>query len=382
MSTAAFLVSEPQRPTTKTKVLTGSGSLLLDSLRIIAALTVLVSHGYDQWFPTAGQGAGDTGKLAHAAVVIFFVLSGFVIAYTTTSRNRGPRDYAVARLSRLSSVVLPALAFTVVIQFVVSFFDPGINAHNWIIKYILTASFLNEIWFLSAAPYICRSLWSLGFEFWYYVIFGAYFFRRQMKWGTLLVLLLCVFAGPKILLMMPIWIAGCFAFWLPSPKINRTAAWATVFGLLALAVIMALILPSFPKSIGTKPFFFANQFVTDWAVGLLVALALWCIPFENWRQTQPLKTQWVRKLADLTFPIYVLHLPILVLFRMLFPFQVANAAQLSLALTGSFILSLVLGIFLERQRPVWVRFFKWFFSAGKHFVAKLMPAPQTSSKQA
>lgn len=385
MNTAATLSTEPQR-TAKTKVLTGPGSLLLDSLRIIAALTVLVSHGYDQWFPSTQEGAADAGKLAHAAVVIFFVLSGFVIAYTTTSRNRGPQQYAVARFSRLCSVVLPALLITAIIQVIIAKINPQLNAlytrNPASVRYFLAGTFLNESWFLSAAPPLNRPLWSLSFEFWYYAIFGAWIFRGKKTVGIIIFLLVCALAGPKILLMMPIWLMGCVSFWIPTPKLKTGAAWVIVFSSLVISVLAMIYLPSFPKAIGTAPFYFANQFATDWVVGLFIGLALWVLPLGAGFAVQAKWIGWFRKFADLTFPIYVLHHPLLVLFRAVVGFEVRDTTQLWMAIVSAFILSALIGLLLESQRPVWVRFFKWLFSSGRNFIGKFIPAVQTPSRQA
>ena len=84
-----------------------STSVFLDGLRVLAALTVFAGHCvlllYHGGFPLAG----------HVAVIVFFVLSGYVIAYSTLSRpGMSAKRYTVARLSRLYSVVGPALLLT------------------------------------------------------------------------------------------------------------------------------------------------------------------------------------------------------------------------------------------------------------------------------
>jgi peptidoglycan/LPS O-acetylase OafA/YrhL len=45
----------------------------------------------------------------HHAVIVFFVLSGFVISYTTDRKDRTFGVYVINRLTRLWSVVIPAL---------------------------------------------------------------------------------------------------------------------------------------------------------------------------------------------------------------------------------------------------------------------------------
>jgi peptidoglycan/LPS O-acetylase OafA/YrhL len=159
----------------KPRVITGSTSVVLDSLRIAAALTVLVFHLFYHWF----EKLNITHKLdqaAHMAVVVFFVLSGYVIAYTTTVNNRGGLKYMQARFSRLYSVVIPALIITAVCEIIIHMYSPALQAHfsrgtSWP-RYIISGLFINEIWFFSAAPPVNGPLWSLSYEynFWLLVL--------------------------------------------------------------------------------------------------------------------------------------------------------------------------------------------------------------------
>jgi peptidoglycan/LPS O-acetylase OafA/YrhL len=69
--------------------------------------------------------------------------------------------------------------------------------------------------------------------------------------------------------------------------------------------------PFIPYKIGYKPLYYANQFVTDWAVGLFIAATLWILPTGDHLSTELKFANWFRKAADLTFPLYVLHFPLI-----------------------------------------------------------------------
>lgn len=100
----------------------GHKFLSLDGLRGIAALSVVAGH-YADFF------GGNPLPGAHIAVDIFFMMSGFVIAYSYDDRLRGElsvRQFAVVRIIRLAplywlgtsiSVVAIAAALTVGIRF-------------------------------------------------------------------------------------------------------------------------------------------------------------------------------------------------------------------------------------------------------------------------
>ena len=357
-----------------------SASLVLDMLRLGAALTVLFAHAQDMWLPSTTQDASRPGEAAHSAIVVFFVLSGFVIAHTTSARQRGLGEFLQARWSRLFSMVVPALLLTAIVEFVVrAQGDPGLVAEYvrgaFGPRYMVTGLFLNETWFFSAAPPANGALWSLSFEFWYYMIFGLWFCTGRGWRSWLLALAACLVAGPKILLMMPIWLMGCAACLLPRPALRAPLRWAGVALALGAAAFVVARVPPWPYPIGVPPFFFANEFVTDTASGLCVAIALWLLPAgPSAVAGGPIDR--FRALADLTFPIYVLHFPLLILWRVCFGLRVEDRGQYALALTSVLIVAAILGLVLERQRPRWRRAFAWLFAAAGRFLPR--PGPRAT----
>jgi peptidoglycan/LPS O-acetylase OafA/YrhL len=353
----------------KPRVIIGNSSIFLDALRIGAALTVLYIHAFDRWFPTLAHPHNEPGEPSHAAVVIFFVLSGYVIAHTTISRNRGAVMYAQARLSRLCSIVIPALVITAVIAFIINQTNPQVliefsRGHEWV-RYIASGLFVNELWFYSSAPPLNGSLWSLSFEFWYYAIFGLWFFRKGGWKSFLLPVAAVLIAGPKIVAMMPVWLLGYAAYILPRPSVKAITAWFLVLIALFVGWLAVSYVPFIPYKIGYAPLYYANQFVTDWLVGLFIAAALWILPTGNHLSTELKFANWFRKGADLTFPLYVLHFPLLVLWKALFGLKENDTTQLWEVLISVLVSASLLGVLLEMQRPMWTRFFKRLLGASK-----------------
>ncbi|WP_460911807.1 acyltransferase family protein [Spirosoma areae] len=346
----------------KRRTIDGGSSIILDSLRILSALIVVVHHANMQWLTNYYDIAELSNNLSHAAVVVFFVLSGYLIAYTTTSNNRGFIQYTVARLSRLYSTVAPALLLTAIIEIVVNIIDPALamdytRGSSWP-RYALSIVFCNEIALFSAAPPINGPLWSLSFEFWYYTIFGLWFYRSSNWKSLLLPIGACLIAGPKILLLMPIWLCGFMAYQLPRPKITTKISWLFVFLFLFIAAIGTTYLPAFPFPLGQRPFYLANRFITDWAIGIFVALALWYLPYQE-RSSKSKGIKLLRTVADLSFPLYVLHYPLLVLWRAVFGWRPNDVVQMCQAIVSVILLATLIGLFLESQRNNWARFFRW-----------------------
>jgi peptidoglycan/LPS O-acetylase OafA/YrhL len=280
-------------------------------------------------------------------------------------------QYAQARLSRLCSIVIPAIIITACIHGIVAIVNPevllkysrGLSA----LRYLLSSLYLNELWLFSAAPPLNGSLWSLSFEFWYYAIFGLWFFRKPGIKSKLILILAIVIAGPKIILMMPIWIMGYLAYRIPPPNISRAMAWSLVGLAFLSGVLVAAYLPPLPYVIHLKPLYYANQFFTDWVIAIFVATALWMLPSGNSNQPISKRAKLFRKIADLTFPLYVLHFPLLVLWRATIGIQYDSFGQLCVAITFVLVTAAIIGYFLEKQRPLWSRLFKWLLTNGRNF---------------
>jgi peptidoglycan/LPS O-acetylase OafA/YrhL len=97
-------------------------SVYLDLIRFLAGLAVLLGHASYARF--RGEWLQGIGFLKHDAVIVFFVLSGYVIAYVATHKEDDIIDYSISRFARLYSVVLPALLLTVFLDNWGALLDP------------------------------------------------------------------------------------------------------------------------------------------------------------------------------------------------------------------------------------------------------------------
>lgn len=300
-------------------------SLLLDLVRGLAALVVLMGHViafgmYTGPFPFAEQ-------MAHNAVVVFFILSGLVIAHSVIGRGTSARDYIIARASRIVPVAVFAVAFSLAAFLFARWAGLG---EGMVPPYDRAdaATVLLPLVFLSEGP-LGQGLvwnpayWSLAYEVWFYALFGAAVFLRG--WLRVLVLgCFAVIAGWKILLMMPIWLMGAaLVHWqhrlilplklaplvlVPGVAVAILAdAWATP-GVLAFSGWLGMHY----EDLG-----FTRYVLTDTAMGLGIALV-----FIGLRPVAevlaPLLERVARPvhwLAGCSFTLYLLHTPILLLIR-------------------------------------------------------------------
>ncbi|MCW2118494.1 acyltransferase family protein [Flavobacterium sp. 7A] len=338
-------------------------SLFLDFVRIFAALLVVYGHAVMMFF---GDIEGDrliVSNMRHFAVVLFFVLSGYVIGFTTKSNNRGAQQYAVARLSRLYSMVLPALVISFIIEMILNYIALK-NIHVDVIsvvRYLITATFMNELWLFSSAPRINVVLWSVSFEFFFYLIFGVYLYTKDKKKKVLFTILACLFAGPKILLMFPIWIAGYLAF-IYDDKLARFKNSFTFLLFLFFTFASYVALEPLPYVIGYKPLYFANQFCTDLISGILFAVTIFLFPTNLQMTISDKFVKQFRTVADFTFPIYVLHYPILQLCKVVLNNAGDMQLQFYVSILVSLFFSVVFGYFFNKYRILWTTLFEKIFN--------------------
>lgn len=340
------------------KEISGAKSIALDIFRIAAAMTVFIHHAIIQW----GFARYLDKDWGHTAVIVFFVLSGYVIAYTTFKNKRSWKQYAQARLSKLYSVLIPCLIITSLVQLYVYYNSPslfeGYSRGDSFIRYILSALYLNEIWFFSAAPPINGPLWSLSFEFWYYCLCGVCLYARSTKFFYLLLAGICLLAGPKILLMLPVWIMGYFAYRMPEPGIGCRLRWGIGILCMLMPLFLMEILPAMPFTLGRRPLYFANQFFTDYVIGFTLAAGIWLLPnMETEKLVQHRLNAVVRMLANLTFPLYLLHAPLFILYRSIFGTDAGNLAAMLAAIAVVLMVSLGIGYFINKTHIYWKKCF-------------------------
>src|SRR5207237_877748 len=122
----------------------------------------------------------------HIAVMFFFVLSGYLIAYALQKDpdgKHGFKDYALDRFSRIYSVLPSAIALTIVLDFVgrahaVSYANPDLYPQTGFVYRLLANLFSLQGIFghriqLGSNP----ALWSIGYEVWFYVAAGLIYYR-------------------------------------------------------------------------------------------------------------------------------------------------------------------------------------------------------------
>lgn len=317
----------------RAEVLPESASLLLDILRFSLAVLVVVGHISE---PPFSHGWPDVIGWANGAVPGFFVLSGFMIRYVTQTRERDGRRYCISRISRIYSVVVPAIAFTVVCDAVsravnLPFYASVTRPEAWIEvpgRIGVHLLFLGQVWGHTTLLLSNRPFWSMGYEVPYYVLFGMLsFLQGWRRWVSISAAGL-VF-GPQILFLLPLWWSGCWLYdlWQWSRSAEHPG-WME--GALGVAAAVSMVVFAVPvhgasalerMSAFTNPLLWLHQPVGratmfQYAAGLVFFCLLLLLLTVSDAVALPRDTPWarrVRQVAEGTFTLYLFHFPLLVL---------------------------------------------------------------------
>jgi peptidoglycan/LPS O-acetylase OafA/YrhL len=334
-------------------------SLYIDLVRVCAALVVMLGHFSARHVSGGLFWQFVDHDLGHTSVVLFFVLSGYVIAYSAQERERTLKHYLISRISRVYSVALPALLLSLLLAWMLKahypayfehameLFPPWTQVGDLLAQFIIAGTFLNEIWFVHSHPLIDGPYWSLTYEVWYYAIFGAYWYLTAgRRWFV--TILLCAVAGPKILAMMPLWLFGVAAWRFPL-RSGQSAHW-----LLLIASSAALCLLVMNPVTNMHPhagslYWAVDYRDIDYPIGLAFALQLATLSGLRAPIAAVAGTQ-IKAAASYTFSIYLFHMPLLTFLGAVIPGRAEQSWHRLSLLAATSVGILLLGTLTEQKR--------------------------------
>jgi len=323
--------------------LTSASSAHLDLIRAAAAWAVMWGHLRALFFVDF-QHLEHRNKLlsalylltgfAHQAVMVFFVLSGFLISSAIIKRHVSGtwswRDYSIDRSSRLYVVLIPGLLFGLLWDKAGSslFASTGLytrplDGFGFAIARdgITVGNFVGNLFFLQtiACPTFGSNgpLWSLANEFWYYVLFpvalsaGIAWVNKSLQRAiplTVLMIVVAIFVGYQILTGFFIWMAGVALVLAYSRFTIRPHGWLLpTYLLISIAVLVSCLTAvraGSPSWLGG-----------DFAVGIAFTLFLFGILQIDLGIRHTYYPRIAHVLAGFSYSLYVLHFPLLLFLR-------------------------------------------------------------------
>ncbi len=339
-------------------------SVYIDLLRVLAALTVFATHDLNQFNGCYGnKTCGFIPILlpfhaGHIAVIVFFVISGYVITYVAATREHTVVDFAVSRLARIYSVALPALLLVTVVDLLLISVGKTANVpiyqfhEPW--KYIpLFVTFTTDIWSIGEPTLSAVPFWSLGYEVWYYVIFAALFYiSGRTRWMYALPIFL--FLGPKLWALFPIWGMGSLLYRLHRRGFpTMSVATARIVMAVTIAVLVAVVELNLTVPVdrwidGLSDGWIllhlreSQWFLSDTLLAPVIAGNLFAARYARLgfgRLNAP-----IRILASFSFTLYLMHWPLLEFWRFYIGLDAVAATFAALCCVG------LLGLLTEQQK--------------------------------
>ncbi|MBF6568682.1 MAG: acyltransferase [Candidatus Binataceae bacterium] len=339
----------------------------LDALRGIAAIAVLGFHFRGTFFVDLDPARAGwllrlfyfMTDLGHQAVMIFFVLSGYLIGASVLRNFHEQRwswqPYLINRLSRLWTVLIPALVLGALWDRGGMFwFGTGGIYGGKVVNASISAPILpasNAITMLGNALFLQRvlvptfgsngPLWSLTYEFWYYILFPLLLLmvwpgnRKDSRIAGLAGFSIVVVGlGSTISRAFAIWLMGAGLNFLPTiEKLNRKT--------IRLGTL-ALFFPALVPSAHHAPFL-RYSLLNDLWVGGFTTLLIYILLQDRRTSVGGRYPDLDARVAGFSYTLYLVHLPLLVFLKALILPHSRWQMDVWSILTGGIIIAAILG---------------------------------------
>jgi peptidoglycan/LPS O-acetylase OafA/YrhL len=307
-------------------------SVHLNAIRGAAALIVLLGHARSLFFssftansqpvPAANYVArGNHTTVGEEAVIVFFVLSGYLVGGSVIrSVQNGTwswKSYLFKRITRLWVVLIPALFFGISLDVLgMHLFESATSIYagpaSTLVPHDLAARlswkviaanalFLQGI--LSPTAGTNNSLWSLAYEWWYYLQFPLLMlaFSKTTKPSIRVLYLASLlgsafFVGTEIVALFPTWLLGAAIAALPVTKLSKAFA----IPLLTFSISCLVLVKRFDVS----------RYGAAWGVAIAFSLILFCAVRQRGSCTNIVYRRVAGFFSDISYTLYLIHLPL------------------------------------------------------------------------
>jgi peptidoglycan/LPS O-acetylase OafA/YrhL len=332
--------------------MTGNRVIRLDGLRFLAAISVVMFH-----YAFRGEAAGvmpslglpdwfaGLSKYGYLGVNLFFMISGFVIAWS--AHERPALEFAAARLARLYPAHLAALTLTFAVTLYAG--SPHFSA-NW-------AQYAANLTMLAPSlghPFMDGAYWSIVLELFFYAwvflflalgLFEKHCTRIVLSWLALALFNEHFFHNKLVQVIFLTEFAGYFAAGILMYR------WRTGLADIATLPLLALSLGlSIRTSLNLLPVIGAD-YQTEFSsllVGVLVAALYGVLYLATSSRPSSLCPRIVLPLGAISYPLYLLHQHIGYIAFAKLQGSLSGFAALSLVTLGVFALALLVWLYVEK----------------------------------
>jgi len=314
----------------------------LDFLRFALALTVTVGHLSQHYFQATWP---NLDAFSAYAVGGFFVLSGYTIrAITQRSDGFAVDLFLTDRASRLLSVSVLALLLTIVADVMSYWMAPSFYTSQFgqttsmpFTRIVLNLLLVSQLYGQDVSPFSNSPFWSLSYEAGFYAIWAAWMYWRRAGGSVLVLGVTLIFFGPNIVALLPFWLLGVLLYDIGRMSVQarrRVVILACLLGLLAgiafsfygtLSLDAVKYVKVCLKEAIAMLFGLMQLDSARVTVGIMAgAISFFCVLIPVLFFADRLSVEYAvpksvsalaRRLGELTFPLYLIHFPLLVLAR-------------------------------------------------------------------
>ncbi len=304
-------------------------SILFNFFRGLSAYAVLLSHLWQIiWDRNNSDHTSILYICAANAVMAFFVLSGYMI---TTSIYRNASEYqfkdfnllhfAKDRLVRL----YPPLVFSFLIVFLVyiaaKFFELNGRYELSSIDLWGSLAFLQDIFKGIPTPVMNNPLWSLSYEFWFYVIgslLGLLIFKRSIKFLVLIgfiFIILYLFGNFRTFIPgFIIWLSGGLIAILHQNRSFERFKYIKLFYILLFLLILFYLFTFVYKGTYSQLLHSFSKYVFGIWFALLLCLSIMSKVTQRVKFGKNYVYNVIANSSAYSYTLYIIHWPLLLLF--------------------------------------------------------------------
>lgn len=334
-------------------------SIYLELIRVIATLLVLLSHA-SEFAPKTLQVMFSELRLGRDGVILFFVLSGYVITWCAIEKEREWKKFAISRAARIYSVAIPGLLLGIMVSLFISFqqatpIDYTIKK-AWI-YYPLFLTFNSQSWLGFIFPAGNFPYWSLSFEVWYYVFIGTLFFAKKLKIVAIVTVLLLM--GPYIIMFLPLWALGALLY-LAKDRFVPSRLFAAMLFCITFVLFIAIKINHLDNTVDAynvallgslNNYLPAKQFLGDYLLAIIATLNFFAAYHLNFPFNR-ITTNIVKTVAGFSFSIYMFHTPLFLLLENTMFIDAHNYFAFCSVILITLLACYTLSLFTEKKKAV------------------------------
>lgn len=304
-------------------------SVLISLLRGLAAIEVAAAHLRADTYPGLRtvanpsiwfQGFTFATGFAHHAVLVFFVISGWLVGGSLLDKIGQPdaiASYAIDRVTRLWTVLIPTFLLTLLFGLVTGVVDEqSIDFHsaNDYSAVVFGANLIGLQTIAVPAYGGNFPLWSLANETWYYLLFPLLVVLLRAPGRALRVA--CGTALLLLAVLLPAALVGYFGIWLLGVVFSRIRIECSTVQRSGWLILVAALWTYYRLTGDMNAFTLANV-LPDLGCSLIFLVFLSSLQFKAaaTSKLQPFLARIGTFFAEFSFSLYVLHVPLIGLLR-------------------------------------------------------------------